>query len=332
MRGLRSRRPAPAELQIDVYGTPDPERELADIRECLLASPARPSRNTSTTTSARCCSRRSPSNPSTYQTRTEHALLETVAPGIVERTGISELVELGAGNASKTRVLLDAMTQAGQLQLYVPFDFSEGMLRRVAGEIVQEYPGLRVHGVVADFTEAMYEIPRASMRVWSPSSAGRSATSRRRTRRACCDGSRRACSAAIWFLLGTDLVKDVQRLEAAYNDAAGVTAEFNKNVLRVLNARVGGNFDPERFRHRAFYNRRQRWIEMRLVSTVAQRVQLPAIDLELRLRAGEEIRTEISAKYDQRRVEALLERGGFDLVEWHTDPESLFALTLARRR
>lgn len=332
MSGLRSRRPAPADLQIDVYDTPDRERELVEIRSGLLATPRETEPKFFYDDVGSMLFEAITEQPEYYQTRTERALLESVAPGIVERTGISELVELGAGNASKTRVLLDAMAQAGQLQLYVPFDFSEGMLRRVAGELVQEYPGLRVHGVVADFTESMYEIPAgidARLVAFLGGTIGNfTPTNAAHLLRRLAVRMQRGD----WFLLGTDLIKDVQRLEAAYNDAAGVTAEFNKNVLRVLNARLGGNFDPECFRHRAFYDWRRHWIEMRLVSTVAQTVQLPGLDLELHLRRGEEIRTEISAKYDERRVEALLERGGFELVEWHTDPEALFALSLARRR
>jgi L-histidine N-alpha-methyltransferase len=133
------------------------------------------------------------------------------------------------------------------------------------------------------------------------------------------------------FLLGTDLVKPVARLEAAYNDSAGVTAAFNKNILRVLNRMVDGDFDAESFRHRAFYDRAQHWIEMRLVSERAQTVHLPALELTLHLRAGEEIRTEISVKYDHARVRQLLGASGFRLLDWFTDPEDLFALSLALR-
>jgi len=134
-----------------------------------------------------------------------------------------------------------------------------------------------------------------------------------------------------FFLLGTDLIKDVGRLEAAYNDSQGVTAEFNKNILRVLNQLVGADFDPDAFEHRAFYNQERDWIEMWLRSTREQVVQLPGIDLEIPLRRGEEILTEISAKYDREGVEAMLEKGGFQMVEWMTDAENLFALSLARR-
>jgi L-histidine N-alpha-methyltransferase len=320
------------ELQIDVYETADPARELEEIRAGLLRTPRETDPKYFYDDLGSALFESICELPEYYQTRTEHALLQSIAPGIVERTGIAELVELGAGNASKTRVLLDAMADAGALQLYVPFDFSAGILRRVAGELVAEYPGLRVHGVVADFTETMYEIPAGvderlvaflggTIGNFTPADAARFL--RRLAAR-----MRRGD----WLLLGTDLIKDVRRLEAAYDDAAGVTAEFNKNVLRVLNARLGGDFDPDRFRHRAFYDRRRHWIEMRLVSTAAQRVHLPVIDLELQLGRGEEIRTEISTKYDRSRAGALLENGGFDLVEWHTDPESLFALSLARRR
>ena len=133
------------------------------------------------------------------------------------------------------------------------------------------------------------------------------------------------------LLLGTDLVKDPARLEAAYDDAQGVTAEFNRNILRVVNRLVEGDFDPGRFRHRAFFDREARWIEMRLVSEREQTVRLPAIDLTFELETGEEILTEISAKYDRPRVETLLTRAGYELLDWYTDPEELFALSLSRR-
>ena len=138
-------------------------------------------------------------------------------------------------------------------------------------------------------------------------------------------------SAGEFFLLGTDLIKDVDRLEAAYNDTQGVTAEFNRNVLRVINDLLDGDFDPEGFEHRAFYNRERDRIETRLRSKREEVVRLPGLEMEIAFDRGEEILTEVSAKYDRPRVEALLRESGFEMVEWLTDPENLFALSLAKR-
>lgn len=269
--------------------------------------------------------------PEYYQTRTERALLARIADRVVERTCASELVELGSGAATKTRLLLDAMRRHGSLTRFVPFDFSEGMVRRVAAELVREYPGLRVHAVVGDFMQQLGELPPADhgrLVIFLGGTIGN-------FRHAEAVDFLRTLAARMrsgdFFLLGIDLVKDTARLVAAYDDAAGVTARFNKNALRVLNRMLDGDFDPQAFQHRALYDTRHDWIEMRLVSLQKQRVHLRALDLALELERGEEILTEISAKYDQARVRALLAGSGFDLVEWFTDAEALFALGLACR-
>jgi L-histidine N-alpha-methyltransferase len=270
--------------------------------------------------------------PEYYQTRTEHALLRRIAPALVAASGAADLVELGAGAALKTRALLDAMADAGTLLRYVPLDYSEWIVHRVAHELVGEYPGLRVHGVVADFVEQMGQLPPpldtprlviflgGTIGNFEPAAAA--AFLRRLAAR---------LRPGDYFLLGTDLVKDRRRLEAAYNDAAGVTAEFNKNVLQVLNAELGADFDPTAFDHRAFWDPERRWIEMRLVANRRAHVHLPALHLELGFVPGDALRTEISAKFDRPAVTALLASAGFRLLEWHTDPEQLFALSLARR-
>jgi len=307
--------------------------------------------------------------PEYYQTRTEHALLRAIADRIAEAARASQLVEIGSGAATKTRVLLDAMARVGRLLLYVPVDVAEGTMRRVAEELIVEYPELAVHGIVADFNEDLSLLPlfgpEASGRV-SGAAAARSAGpagSREPSGVAGSAGAtggagrrlviflggtignlkpeeareflatrRREMAAGDHFLLGVDLVKPVARLEAAYNDAAGITAEFNRNILRVANqVAEGGDFDPGAFRHLAFYDAGQRWIEMRLRSDRRQRVHLPGIGLELDLEQGEEIRTEISAKYDRASAEALLTGAGLESVAWFSDPERLFGLALARR-
>ena len=270
--------------------------------------------------------------PEYYPTRTERALLKAIAPDLVARTGATELVEMGPGAATKTRLLLDAMSEARTLRRFVAFDFSDGMVRRVARELVREYGGLHVVGVVGDFMEQLPELPAddagARLVAFLGGTIGNFRPAEAR------DFLQRVAARlrpGDSFLLGTDLVKDPARLEAAYNDSAGVTAAFNRNVLRVMNRMLDGDFDPDAFRHRAFYDASQHWIEMRLVSERSQTVLLPAIELELHLRDGEEIRTEISTKYDRPRVQQLLGGSGFRLLEWFTDPEELFALSLAQR-
>jgi L-histidine N-alpha-methyltransferase len=196
---------------------------------------------------------------------------------------------------------------------------------------VQEYPGLEVHGVVGDFATQLAALPPARHRrlvVFLGGTIGnfRPPAARDFLRRL---GSR--MQPGEHLLLGTDLVKDRAALEAAYDDAAGVTAEFNRNALRVLNRKLGGDFDPNAFAHRAVFDAEEQWIEMWLVAQRAQSVRLPALELELRFEPGDAIRTEISAKYDRARVEALLAASGFELSAWETDPSQLFALTLARR-
>jgi len=270
--------------------------------------------------------------PEYYPTRTELALLKAIAPDLVARTGAAELIELGPGAATKTRLLLDAMSKAGTLRRFVAFDFSDGMVRRVARELVQEFNGLQVVGVIGDFMEQLRELPPddagARLVAFLGGTIGNFRPAEAR------DFLQRVAARlrpGDHFLLGTDLVKDPARLEAAYDDSAGVTALFNKNVLRVMNRMLDGDFNPGAFRHRAFYDSSQHWIEMRLVADRAQTIHLPGIELELHLRAGEEIRTEISAKYDRPRVQQLLGGTGFRLLEWFTDPENLFALSLAQR-
>ena len=280
--------------------------------------------------------------PEYYQTRTEHALLVAIAGRVAAASRASQLVEIGSGAATKTRVLLDALERTGCMRLYVPVDVAEGTMRRVAEELIAEYPDLAVHGIVADFGGDLSPLPALN----GVDSA-----------HACLPGGRLVIflggtignlppreatefllrrhgemSPGDFFLLGVDLVKPVARVEAAYNDAAGVTAEFNRNILRVANdVAAGGDFDPGAFTHHAFYDAGRRWIEMRLRSDRQQRVRLPAIGLELELAAGEEIRTEISAKYDRASADALLAGAGFEPVDWFTDPEQLFGLVLARR-
>ncbi|MEM1245060.1 MAG: L-histidine N(alpha)-methyltransferase [Acidobacteriota bacterium] len=269
--------------------------------------------------------------PEYYQTRTERALLEEHAAAIIEAAQAEELVELGSGAATKTRVLLSAMQDAGLLRLFVPFDVSEGILRRTAEELTEEYPGLEVRGVVGNFLEHLGELPDGHRRLvaFLGGTVGnlRPETQAPQFMESLAD----VMSPGDLLLIGTDRIKDPAIIEAAYNDSAGVTAQFNLNALNVVNREFDANFVPEQFAHRAFYCPENRWIEMRLVSQRAQTVRVGALDIELELAAGEEILTEISAKYDQARLESLLGQSGFELLEWRTDEKGLFALSLARR-
>jgi L-histidine N-alpha-methyltransferase len=268
--------------------------------------------------------------PEYYPTRTERALLEQVADRVIAASGACELIEIGSGAATKTRVLLDAMRRAGRLQLYVPFDVAEGTMRRSAEELIADYPGLAVHGIVGDFMAHLGRIPEGERRlvVFLGGTIGNLGP--QEVRRFLADLAS-AMAPGDHFLLGVDLIKDTARLEAAYNDSAGVTAEFNKNVLLAVNRLTRGDFDPETFRHRAPYNRELHRIEMWLHSLVRQVVHLRGIGMEFDLAQGEGILTEISTKYDRPMIEALLEESGLTPLDWYTDPERLFGLSLSRK-
>ena len=268
--------------------------------------------------------------PEYYQTRTERLILEAHADDIVARTGAVELVELGSGSATKTRVLLDAMAAAGGLERYVPVDVSATTVHAVAELFAEEYPGLSVVGLVADFERHLEHLPQPVGPRLIPFLGGTIGNfppgSRRRFLRSLRDGM----GPEGHLLLGTDLVKDPRVIEAAYNDSAGVTAQFNLNVLHVVNRELGANFDVDAFEHVAFFDREREWIEMRLRARAAQRVRVEALDLTVDFAAREEMRTEISAKFTRKRLRADLAAAGLKLVELFTDPDERFAVTLAR--
>ncbi|HWK88727.1 MAG TPA: L-histidine N(alpha)-methyltransferase [Longimicrobium sp.] len=265
--------------------------------------------------------------PEYYLTRTERALLEQWMPEWVASLAPRALVELGAGSAEKTRTVLDAMIAAGSGQVYVPVDVSAEFLDQTARRIRATYPALRVMPAVADFTTALAlpaEVPAPTLHAFLGSTIGNftpgdAAALLRRVRARMGGGDR--------FLMGVDLRKDPARIEAAYNDAAGVTAEFNRNLLRVVNALAGADFDPDAWEHRAFYNRAEHWIEMHLVSARAQTVTLPD-GAAFAFAAGDTIRTEISAKHDRGSVEAMFGAAGLRIERWETDAEGLYAILL----
>jgi L-histidine N-alpha-methyltransferase len=268
--------------------------------------------------------------PEYYPTRAERAILEQHASELSALTGAAELVELGSGTAAKTRVLLDALHAAGTLERYIPVDVTESMVRECAAELTGEYPGLRVHGVIGDFERHLDQVPSAigpRIVAFLGGTIGNfPPASRRRVLREIA----RLLGPEDYLLMGTDLVKDPEILEAAYDDAQGVTAEFNRNVLRVLNRELGADFEPEDFEHVALFDREHEWIEMRLRARREHTTLVRDLDLAVHFDAGEEMRTEISAKFTPERLEGDLSAGGMELIRWFTDPEELFALTLSR--
>jgi L-histidine Nalpha-methyltransferase len=267
--------------------------------------------------------------PEYYQTRTERLILETSAEDIVERSGAVELVELGSGSATKTRVLLDAMASTGKLERYVPVDVSATTVHAAAETLVREYPGMSVLGVVGDFERHLSHLPEPVGPRLVAFLGGTLGNFPPGTRRRFLRGLRDVLGHDGNLLLGTDLVKDPHVIEAAYDDSAGVTAQFNLNVLHVLNRELDANFDVDAFEHVAFFDRRREWIEMRLRATRACTVWVDALELQVEFGAGEELRTEISAKFTPHRLQADYAAAGLELAEWFTDDRGLFALSLA---
>ncbi|HEY5166149.1 MAG TPA: L-histidine N(alpha)-methyltransferase [Acidimicrobiia bacterium] len=264
-----------------------------------------------------------------YPTRAERSILTARAAEIADVTGADTLVELGSGTSEKTQLLLGALAEAGTLRRFVPFDVSEATLRTAAQAVSEEY-GVTVHAVVGDFERHLGALPEGGVRLvaFLGSTIGNLAPAPRAAFLADVAGRLRPGDT---LLLGTDLVKAVDRLEAAYNDAAGVTAEFNRNVLRVINRALGADFVPERFDHVARWVPAASWVEMRLRARGAQRVRVADLDLAVGFADGEELRTEISAKFTPDQVERELARAGFALQRWWTDSAGDFGVSLATR-
>ncbi|MEW1722442.1 L-histidine N(alpha)-methyltransferase [Streptomyces sp. NPDC093109] len=263
--------------------------------------------------------------PEYYPTRAEREILLTRGPEIAAASGARTLIELGSGSSDKTRHLLDELTS---LELYVPVDVSESALRGAAGALLDGRPGLRVHALIADFTASL-DLP-ATPGPRLVAFLGGTIGNLLPPERAVFLASVRALLApGDALLLGTDLVKDESVLVRAYDDAAGVTAAFNKNVLTVINRELGADFDPADFGHVARWDRAEEWIEMRLRARRALTVKIPELDLVVHFAAGEEVRTEVSAKFRQERVRTELGCAGMELRHWWTDGEGRFALSLA---
>jgi len=265
-----------------------------------------------------------------YPTRTEYALLERYGGEIARAAGADTLLELGAGSARKTRLLLDGMARAGHLSGYVPVDVSSEALAEAVEGIRREYSGLYVRGVVADIEHQLAQLPTHDTRMIAllGSTLG-NFCGEDRTRLLA--GLADVVQPGESLLLGVDLVKDPTRLVAAYDDPAGVTAEFNRNVLYVLNRELGADFDPAAFEHVAHWDADHDWIEMRLRATAEMRVRLPALDLEIGFDRGEHLRTEISAKFRRPPLEAELVRAGLEPLQWWSDEHYDYGLVLAGR-
>jgi L-histidine N-alpha-methyltransferase len=267
--------------------------------------------------------------PEYYPTRAERALLERFVPEWIRALGPDTLVELGAGAADKTRILLDAMRRWSPGATYVPIDISAEFLRDAAAGLREDYPELRIRPVAADISKGLGlpdDLPRPAVFAFLGGTIGnfRPEPARRLLRRV-----RDGMHDEDRLLLGADLEKAVDVLEAAYNDRAGVTAAFNLNVLNVLNRELGADFDPDAFRHHAFYDGDEHRIEMHLVARRPVRVTIPAVGA-FEFAEGQSVRTEISYKYDRDRIAGMLDEAGLTLDQWITGPEG-FSLSVARR-
>jgi L-histidine N-alpha-methyltransferase len=268
--------------------------------------------------------------PEYYPTRCEREILESRSGEICEAANSpATLIELGSGSAEKTTVLLDAMLCAGCLDTYCPVDISEEITRETAERVAGDYDGIEVRGLVCDFELDLERIPVAAPRVIAL--LGGTIGNFEPQQRA---GFLRRIANLLGpedsFLLGTDLVKDRSTLEAAYNDSAGVTADFNKNVLAVLNRELDADFDPDSFEHVARWDPENLWIDIRLRSLTNQVVNVTALDMQVPFSAGEEMRTEISTKFARPGLEGIYAEAGLELADWWTDGEGLYGLSLAR--
>ncbi|REE98888.1 L-histidine N(alpha)-methyltransferase [Thermomonospora umbrina] len=264
-----------------------------------------------------------------YPTRREREILRARAGEIAAASGAETLLELGAGSGEKTRLLLDALSEAGTLRAYVPVDVSGDFLTAAAGHIAGDYPALAVHAVVADYEQHLHLLPSGSPRlfVFLGGTIGNFLPA---DRIAFLSGVRAIMEDGDALLLGADLVKDPERLVRAYDDGQGVTAAFNRNVLRVINRRLDADFDPLGFDHVAVWDAHNEWIEMRLRSLADQTVRIRQLDLTVRFAEGEEMRTEISAKFRPDRLRAELGAAGLSLDTLWTDEAGDFSLSLSR--
>ena len=267
--------------------------------------------------------------PEYYPTRTERALLEGAVDEIAALSGADVLVELGSGSSEKTRSLLDAFLRVGSLVTYVPQDVSASAVRAAMDALAPDYPGLALHGVVGDFTRHLDRLPRGGGRRMVAFLGGTIGNLAPRERAAFLTQLRSVLAPGEQLLLGTGMVVDEATMVAAYDDAQGVTAEFNRNVLRVLNRELSADFAVDAFDHRALWDPRHEWIEMRLRAQRAMTVRVAALDLTVPFAEGAELTTEISAKFRPGGVRGWLEATGYEVTRIWIDDAERHALTLA---
>ena len=266
--------------------------------------------------------------PEYYPTRAEAEILHARSAEIATVTGADTLVELGSGTSEKTRLLLDALHQAGSLRRFVPFDVDASILSQAATAIQHEYPGIEIAAVCGDFEKHLAKIPGGGRRlfVFLGSTIGNLEPGVRSEFLA---GLASALQPGDSLLLGTDLVKDIGRLVRAYDDAAGVTAQFNRNVLEVVNRELDADFDVEAFRHVAAWNSAEERMEMSLQVDQPQKVYIRALDLAVEFAAGEQLLTEVSCKFRAEKVDAELAQAGLRRTRWWTDAAGDFGLSLS---
>jgi L-histidine N-alpha-methyltransferase len=268
--------------------------------------------------------------PEYYPTRTEAQILRTRSAEIAVVSGADTLVELGSGTSEKTRMLLDALRDSGSLRRFIPFDVDAGMLNAAGAAIQREYPGVEIDAVCGDFEEHLDEIPRVGRRLvaFLGSTIGNLTPGPRASFLSSLSDTMQPGDS---LLLGTDLVKDLGRLVRAYDDSAGVTAAFNRNVLAVVNRELDADFDLDGFEHVARWNAEEERIEMWLRAMSAQRVDIAALDMTVDFGAGEEMLTEVSCKFRPDGVEAELAAAGLRRTHWWTDPAGDFGLSLSTK-
>lgn len=268
--------------------------------------------------------------PEYYPTRTERELLRHTVTEIAARAAVDTLVELGSGSSEKTRLLLDALTATGSLRRFVPLDVSESALRAAMAAVAREYPRLVVHGVVGDFTQHLELLPAPQReRRLVAFLGGTIGNLVPGERAAFFTALRAALKPGELLLLGAGLITDPSIMVPAYDDAAGVTAEFNRNVLHVLNRELGADFDVTAFDHVALWDATHEWIEMRLRARRTMTVQVPAVGMTVHYAEGEQMRTEVSGKFRREGLGAELLAAGFADQTWWTDADDRFALVLA---
>jgi L-histidine Nalpha-methyltransferase len=266
--------------------------------------------------------------PEYYPSRIEQSILDAAGADIVEEVQPTEIVELGPGSARKTDALLRPMVERGYGSRYLPVDVSESAVEQCAARLATQYPALEIHGLVADFEHHLDRIPAAAGRRLIAFLGGTIGNLDRPERARLLGTLKAQLGPEDRLLVGTDLVKDRARLEAAYNDTAGVTAEFNRNLVRVINAHLSADLDPDGFEHVAFYNEPESRIEMWLRAREEMNARIEALDIEVGFAEGDQFRTEISCKFTRETLEPEYRAVGLETVDWFTDPDALFALSL----